>query len=193
LQVSLQLMRGDVEAALALVPNTHGPLRGALLYLMREYEQACEILANHLDDALVRLLYGACRLFQGDVNGARADFTTVYRAEIDLRQTAQPNVRHCALAFLIYADALCGDAGAARRGILDLARLGRERYVSPMARAIAHAGLGERDAAISSVEEAVARLDPWSAHIAVDPFLDSIRNDARFMRLEKLVAGARAA
>lgn len=193
LQVSLQLMRGDVEGALAAVHDRPDPLRGALLYLMREYEAAMDIFSGRLDDSLVRLLYGACRLFEGDVEGARADFTSVYREEIDLRHAPQPNVRHFALAFLIFASARAGDVNAARRGILDLARLSRERYVSPMARAIAHAGLNERDAAVAFVEEAVARLDPWAAHIAVDPFLDTLREDARFMRLQQLVAGARAA
>src|SRR5579884_711834 len=193
LQVSLYLMRGDATGALSVVRNQSGPLHGALLYMLREYEQACKIFAEYLDDSLVRLLFGSCRLFQGDVQGAISDFSAVYHEEVDLRNGGQPNVRHFALSMLIYAHARAGNAGAARRGVVHLARLARERYVSPMARAMAHAGLGEREAAISCVEEAVARLDPWTAHIAVDPFLDTLRGDRRFVRLEQLVAGAHAA
>jgi hypothetical protein len=193
LQVSVALMRGDLESALSIAGERPGPLRATLLYLMREYEQACDIFRTQLADPLIRLLFGACRLFQGDVQGAREDFAAVYHAEADVRQAPQPNVSHYALAFLTYANARSGNEGEARRGILNLAQLGRKRYVSPMARAIAHAGLNEHDAAISFVEEAVAHADPWSAHIGVDPFLEPLRIDPRFARLARIVSGARAA
>lgn len=193
LRASLHLMHGDVHGALRAHGNRPGPLHATLLYLNRQYKQAREELSIGGGDSLVRLLYSACRLFEGDVLGARDDFTAMYREEIDLRASGQPNVRHYALAFLIYTNARGVDVPAAHQGIVHLARLSRERYVSPMARAIAHVGLGERDAALSFLEEAVSRRDPWTAHIAVDPFMDDLRGDARFTRLLHVVAGDRAA
>lgn len=193
LRASLHLMQGDVAGALRAHGNRPGPLRGALLFLARQYKQAREDLSSGQDDSLARLFYWACRLFEGDLVDARDAFRAMYREEIDLRTSGQPNVRHYALAFLIYTNARGADVQAARRGIIHLARLSRERYVSPMARAIAHVGLGERDAALSFVEEAVSRRDPWTVHIAVDPFMDDLRADPRFVRLLHVVAGVRAA
>jgi DNA-binding winged helix-turn-helix (wHTH) protein len=189
LAASLALMRGDIAEALRPLAGKPGPLHGALLYLAREYAQARSELAMRLSDPLVRTLYSACQLFEGDTAAARETFAAIYHEAVDVRQTAHPNARHYALAFLIYAEARSGDEAAARRAALDLARLGRERYVSPMARAIAHTGLREFDSAISLVEEAVTRMDPWTAHICVDPFLDDLRGDERFERLVKIVAG----
>ncbi len=193
LRASLHLMHGDVAGALRIHGDRPGALRGALLYLARQYARAREDLGKQLDDPLVRLFYSACRFFEGDVVAARDDFQALYRQEIDVSASGQSNVRHYALAFLIYANAKGIDVAAARRGIVDLARLSQERYVSPMARAIAHAGFGERDAALSFVEEAVSRRDPWTMHIAVDPFMDDLRSDSRFARLLHVVAGMQAA
>ena len=190
LGVSLALMRGDVAEALRSLGGKPGPLHGAVLYLAREYAQASAELSMRLSDPLVRVLYTACRFFEGDTAAARDGFAQIYHEAVDVRDAAHPNARHYALAFLIYAEARSGDEAAARRAALDLARLGRERYVSPMARAIAHTGLREFDSAISLVEEAVTRVDPWTAHIGVDPFLDDLRGDERFERLVKIVAGA---
>jgi DNA-binding winged helix-turn-helix (wHTH) protein len=192
LHVSLHLMRGDIETALSSAAES-GVLRGTLLYLSRDYARARQELSAHSGDPLVRIISAACRLFAGEIEAARDEFHAVYHAEIDLRHIAHRNVRHYALACLIFANARLGDVAAARRGIMNLARLARERYVSPMVRAIAHAGLNERDEAISFVEEAVAHVDPWTAHIGVDPFLDDLRSDVRFTRLEQIVAGALAA
>lgn len=111
------------------------------------------------------------------------DLRSLYREHIDIRRNGQPNVRHHALAVLIFALAKSGDRVRARRAVADLAALARQRYVSPMARAIAHIGLGEIDVAISFVEEAIARFDPWAAYLAADPILDDLRGDARFVRL----------
>lgn len=189
LGASLSLMRGDIAEALRPLGGKPGPLHGAVLYLAREYAQARAELSMRLSDPLVRLLYNACLFFDGDSAAAREGFAAIYHEAVDVRQTAHPNVRHYALAFLIYAEARTGDEAAARRAAMDLARLGRERYVSPMARAIAHTGLREFDSAISLVEEAVTRMDPWTAHISVDPFLDDLRGDERFEPLTRTVAG----
>lgn len=189
LDVSLALMRGDVAGALSSIEEKPGPLRGAVLYLARDFERARQELLMRPGDPLVRVLYNACLLFEGNISAARAGFAGIYHEAVDVREAARPNAHHYALAFLIYADARGGDEAGARRGALDLARLSRERYVSPMARAIAHTGLREFEAAVSFVEEAVSRVDPWTAHLCVDPFLDDLRGNDRFERLARTVAG----
>lgn len=184
LRVFLPLMRGQTAAALNASRGVGGSLAGAALYFARAYTQAMpyfEPSASENPGSLVML--GACKFFAGDPQGAMADFSAVYHEDVDVRHAGRPNVRHYALALFIYALAKSGDRVRARKAVTDLASLARQRYVSPMARAIAHAGLGEHDVAIALVEEAVARFDPWAAYIGVDPFLDGLRDDPRFVRI----------
>lgn len=190
LQVSLALMRGDLAGALQSLPEQRGPMHGALLYLAGDYAHARAELEPGAEDAFARLLIAACRFFEGDAAAARRGLSALYHEAVDVRRAGQPNVRHYALAMLIYVCARSGHEAAARRGALDLARLARERFVSPMARAVAHTGLREYDAAVSFAEEAVSRVDPWTAHLCVNPFLDELRGDERFERLTRIVAGA---
>lgn len=183
LRVSLQLMRGDVAAAANASRRYGGAQAGLVLFFSREYAQALRYFEAAPQDPYARLLRGTCRLFTGDASRAMTDLRSLYREHIDIRRNGQPNVRHHALAVLIFALAKSGDRVRARRAVADLAALARQRYVSPMARAIAHIGLGEIDVAISFVEEAIARFDPWAAYLAADPILDDLRGDARFVRL----------
>lgn len=183
LRVWLPLMRGDVAAALSVSRGQSGPLAGAALYFARAYKQALPHLQMAADEnPASRIMLGACRLFTGDAAGAMADFLSVYREHVDVRRAGRANVRHYALALYIFALAK-SDRVRARRAVSDLAALARARYVSPMARAIAHIGLGEIDVAIAFIDEAIARFDPWTAYIAVDPFLDGVRHDPRFANL----------
>jgi DNA-binding winged helix-turn-helix (wHTH) protein len=184
LRVLLPIMRCDVAAAASASRRYGGLHAGFVSYFSRDYAKALphfEAIASQ--DPSARLLLGACRLFTGDLTRAMDDLRAIYREPVDIRRAGEPNVRHHALALLIFAMAKSGDRVHARRSVADLAALARQRYVSPMARAIAHVGLGEIDVAMAFIEEAVARFDPWAAYIAVDPVLDAVRDDPRFMRL----------
>jgi tetratricopeptide (TPR) repeat protein len=176
-------MRGNVSGALAASRGQGGALAGAALYFAGAYQQALSHFEpTAAEDPMARVLRGACRLFSGDTADAMSDFRAVYREHVDVRRAGRANVRHYALALYIFALAK-SDRVRARRAVADLAALARQRYVSPMARAIAHIGLGEIDVAIAFIEEAVARFDPWAAYIAVDPFLEGVRHDPRFAHL----------
>jgi DNA-binding winged helix-turn-helix (wHTH) protein/tetratricopeptide (TPR) repeat protein len=50
-------------------------------------------------------------------------------------------------------------------------------------RATVLAALGEREAALASLEQAAAARDPWSVLIGVDPMLDPLRGDPRLASL----------
>ena len=184
LLVFLPLMRGQTVAALNAARRAGGSLAGSALYFARAYTQAIPYFeASAAENPGARVMLGACKLFAGDAQGAIADFRAVYGEHVDVRRAGRPNVRHYALALSIYAMGKSGDRVRARKAVTDLAALARQRYVSPMARAIAHVGLGEHDVAVALVEEAVARFDPWAAYIGVDPFLDALRDDPRFVRI----------
>lgn len=184
LHVFLPLMRGQTAAALNASRGAGGSLAGAALYFARAYTKAIPYFeASAADNPGANVMLGACKLFSGDAQGAIAAFREVYGEHVDVRRAGRPNVRHYALALSIYAMAKNGDRVRARKAVTDLAALSRQRYVSPMARAIAHVGLGEHDVALALVEEAVARFDPWAAYIGVDPFLDALRDDPRFVQI----------
>jgi Flp pilus assembly protein TadD len=189
LRVFLPLMRGDVLTALDAVRGRSGAITGAAYYFARQYERAqLHLKAPAEKDASAFLLLAAARLFGGDAESAIADFRTLYHSDIDLNGGSRHAMRQYALACLIFATARSGRRAEAASAIADLTRLSRERYVSPMARAIAYAGMGDRELARVLVEEAVTRFDPWAAYIPVDPFLDDLREDVRFGRLVRQLA-----
>jgi Flp pilus assembly protein TadD len=70
------------------------------------------------------------------------------------------------------------------RGILDgLYAVSRDRYVTPVAFAMMHAGLGEADRAFEWLDQAMEERRGWLAYLKVEPLLDPLRIDPRFMRL----------
>jgi serine/threonine-protein kinase len=70
------------------------------------------------------------------------------------------------------------------RGVLDgLYAAARERYITPVAFAMLHAGLGEADRAFEWLDRALEDRRGWLAYLKVEPLLDPIRGDPRFGRL----------
>ena len=70
------------------------------------------------------------------------------------------------------------------RGILDgLYAESREHYLTPVAFAMLHAGLGEADRAFEWLDRAVEDRRGWLAYLKVEPSLDPLRSDPRFGRL----------
>ena len=63
------------------------------------------------------------------------------------------------------------------------AAYGRARHDPICIAALAHVGLGDRDAAFALLEQAVADCDPALANLAVEPHLEPLRADARYTRL----------
>lgn len=72
------------------------------------------------------------------------------------------------------------EAGAA----LDLLhQLSRQRFVSPLYFAMAHAGLGEHDRAFEYMNQAIKQREPWMLVIKSAPFLNCLKADPRFAGL----------
>jgi hypothetical protein len=55
--------------------------------------------------------------------------------------------------------------------------------VTPVAFAMMHAGLGETDRAFEWLDRAMEERRGWLAYLKVEPLLDPLRVDPRFMRL----------
>ena len=93
---------------------------------------------------------------------------------------------------LASAKAQLGDKDAAVRMLSELEELSHHRYVLSYWRTLLYLGLGNRDEAIRSLEQAAADHDtPTVAMIKIDPLLDPLRGDPRFEALAQKVVGAK--
>ena len=86
--------------------------------------------------------------------------------------------------------ALLGHAYAAANqrteaeGILrQLTAASKTRYVPPYPTAVIYAGLGQKDEAFAWLEKAFDERDSWLDYVGLDPRLDGLRSDPRFLEL----------
>ncbi|MGH9901016.1 MAG: tetratricopeptide repeat protein [Pyrinomonadaceae bacterium] len=93
-------------------------------------------------------------------------------------------------AHLGYAYALAGQGAEARKIITELEESARLRYVSAYYFAIIHLGLGERGPALDWLERAAEERSGFLAFVKVEPMLDGLRGEARFVELSRLVGVA---
>ena len=82
-----------------------------------------------------------------------------------------------------YAYARAGKKGEAAAIQTKLEQMVQRRYVSPFMLAIFYAGLPDNDKAIEELNAALAVHDPQLIWINVDPELDSLHSDPRFVSL----------
>jgi TolB-like protein/Tfp pilus assembly protein PilF len=77
------------------------------------------------------------------------------------------------------------------RKILDaLSGLSKRRYVSPIALALVHVGLGEQVQAIAALGKAFEERSGWLVYVDVEPRLDSLRSDPTFHSLRRRLRAA---
>jgi TolB-like protein len=76
-----------------------------------------------------------------------------------------------------------GRAGEALELLAALERISRQRYVPPMAFALAYAGLKDDERVVEWLEKAAAVRDAHLIYVIVDPKWDPYRGDPRFQRV----------
>ena len=112
------------------------------------------------------------QLFAGDNAAALAGFERA----VKLGQGIDP-----LLGTLAYTLAKTGRADSARRVLAPVEKRASAGSGSPIAVAMAYAGLGERDAALAWLGRAVQQKDPWLYAMSINAAVfDSIRGDPRF-------------
>jgi serine/threonine-protein kinase len=87
------------------------------------------------------------------------------------------------LATFAYVYARAGRREDALRVLEELKEESRRKYVSPYALATAYSALGEKDLAFEWLEIAYRDRSEYMATIKVDPKIDAIRDDPRFLNL----------
>jgi len=86
-------------------------------------------------------------------------------------------------AGLGYLYASSGRRQDALQVIADLKAKAKQRYVSSYAVATVYAGLGDRDKAFESLEKAYDERSSALTWLKVEPMLDSVRSDPRYVDL----------
>jgi TolB-like protein/DNA-binding winged helix-turn-helix (wHTH) protein/Flp pilus assembly protein TadD len=96
------------------------------------------------------------------------------------------------MSFRGHLFARVGRTDEAREVLRALDAVARQRYVPPYAIALVHAGLGECDAALDRLEEALAARDVHLIFLHVDPRWDGCRATPRFSNLVERAGLTRA-
>ncbi|HEV2736860.1 MAG TPA: tetratricopeptide repeat protein, partial [Longimicrobiaceae bacterium] len=91
--------------------------------------------------------------------------------------------RPVVLALLGHAQGRAGRRAEAAASLARLRRAAEARYVPPEYFAVVHLGLGEADAALDWLERACDARSGSVVYLRVDPLLDPVRADPRFLRL----------
>ncbi len=150
------------------------------LYFARQYDRAARHLRNALEMdnhfPVAHFILGLVRLQQHQFDRAAADLRRALRLY-------EGGPFPLAVGALGAALAGAGEAQGARQQLSRLDELSRKHYVSAYAKAIVHAGLGDADAALESLEEALRQRDDRSIFLNVDPLFDPLRKRGRFRRI----------
>ena len=87
------------------------------------------------------------------------------------------------LAMLGHTHAIAGHRAQAEEVLTALEYESKSRYISPYDLAVIHAGLGDKEAAIRELQRAYDDRSAWMVFVALDPRLDVLREDAKFVEI----------
>jgi hypothetical protein len=79
--------------------------------------------------------------------------------------------------------AVAGRRAEALAILKGLGDLSATRYVSPYSVALVHTGLGDRDQALAWLDKAYTERSDYMPYLKLEPMLDSLRSDRRFVAL----------
>jgi serine/threonine protein kinase/tetratricopeptide (TPR) repeat protein len=154
----------------------------ARLYYARQFgpaiEQAQKTLAGDSSSVPAHVLLGRAQLQAGRPGEALAEL----KRGLDLSEGDTNE-----LAALGYGDAAAHRPGEARKILDELKARSQQTYVPPMALAMIHIGLGNRDEAFDWLAKAFDDRSAALVYLKVEPAFDPIRSDPRFTDLVRRV------
>jgi TolB-like protein/DNA-binding winged helix-turn-helix (wHTH) protein/Flp pilus assembly protein TadD len=153
---------------------------GWRLYLARQYDRAIVQLRNTLEMdpsyELPHLILGQAYEEKGAFDLAIPEL----RKAVDLSHGTP-----LMLSALAHAYARSGQRTEAQQLLTQLETASKQQYVSPYYPAIVYVGLREKERALSLLETALTDRSNGLIFMAVEPELDPIRSDPRFIALER--------
>ena len=170
----------EAHTALELDPASVSVRRavGWVYHYARRYDQAREHLAraiemNPMAVETYRML-GSTLALQGNV----AEAERVFREALTL-----PGAGAYSKATLGWLLARSGKRAEAEQLLRELVESQGQGYISPVAFAILHIGLGNSAAALDWAERALDERRGWLAYVNVNPMFDPLRTEPRFSAL----------
>lgn len=155
---------------------------GWRLYMARQYDRAIEQLRNTLEMdpsyELPHLVLGQAY----EQKGAFALAITELRKAVDLSHGTP-----LMISALAHAYARGGNKEEAEKLLAVLARQSKDQYVSPYYFAVVYVGLGESEKAMGWLERAFADRSNGLVFMKVEPELDNLRSNPRFLTLQQRV------
>jgi tetratricopeptide (TPR) repeat protein len=153
---------------------------GWRLYLARQYDRSIEQLRNTLEMdptyELPHLLLGRAYQQKGDFARAMPEF----QKAVELSHNTPLMV-----SALARANALSGNREQAEKLLAELMAKSKREYVSPFYIAMINAGLGRTGLALDWLEKAFGDRSNGLVFLKVDPELDSLRTNVRFLELQR--------
>ncbi|HYL56354.1 MAG TPA: protein kinase [Gemmatimonadales bacterium] len=170
-----QASRAQALAPLSLVANAN---LGWAFYFARRYDEAIAQCRKVLDlDTHYLLTY----VVLGQVHLAACRYDEAIRALQSAVSVSEGLAFTSAVLGHVYGRA--GRRREAKKVLENLEQRARAGYVSPFCGALVHAGLGDRDQAFASLEQAYEERSNWLAYLKTWPLMDDLRGDARFTAL----------
>jgi TolB-like protein/DNA-binding winged helix-turn-helix (wHTH) protein/Tfp pilus assembly protein PilF len=153
---------------------------GWRFYMARQYDRAIQQLRNTLE---MDPSYELPHLVLGLSYAQKGDFS---RALPELRKAVElSHGTPLMISALATASARSGNKDEAEKLLADLISGSKKQYVSPYYFALVYVGLGQRDKAIDLLEKAYADRSNGLVFLKVEPALDDLRSDPRFVALEQ--------
>ena len=139
----------------------------------RSLTQARKTLEMEPDFSQARATLGLSYEQKGSNKEAIAELTRAQQASGDVAMAS----------WLGHALAQDGETKEARRILSEIEEHAKKNYVPPYNLAVLHAGLGERQQAMDSLEKGFADRSLRPVWVKFDPRLDGLRQDGRFVQL----------
>jgi tetratricopeptide (TPR) repeat protein len=155
---------------------------GACLWAMRRYDDAVKKFQEAIE---MDPSYYPAHLSIAMVHGQLGNFSEAFE---EFKKASQLNDVPLIMGFLGYVYAVSGNLDKGRQVLEELQRKRTERYVSAYTVALVYAGLADYDSAFKWLEIACADRDEFLTWgLGIDPRLDGLRSDQRYVQLMKRV------
>ncbi|PYS51386.1 MAG: hypothetical protein DMF68_04560 [Acidobacteria bacterium] len=173
----------EIEQANVLDPLSHeiNSDLGLSFFLSRQYERAIEQFEKALEMDPNSIW---TRVFMGWAYEQKGDYEAAIR---EYERAAQLDGSPLILAALGHTYVMAGSRDEALKVLAEMKEQQARRHVASYLFAIIHAALGNKDEAFEWLEKSYDAREEALAWLKVDPRLDTLRTDPRFIALQRRV------